>query len=563
MEEPEESIGSRFFAIQELLLHVLSYISPPGKGTMSSIDTNTLANLARVSRNISNAALDALWKSIDQPDTIIRLLPPDAYEVSYAADPRLYRLRRELTAGDFVAFDKYAPRIRYVDFSNSSKILRPGCELFPDIKNFRDPILPALADFRWEPSVQNGCIGALHLLSREASLPSQEFSLLMWSEIEHLAFQSDAIAHTIDAFNDPALPWIPNVKKLTLRTLHYLPAVDTAIQMLFNLEYFSCDLSVSGALLKHLAVLPRLRFLDLRSLSWTATTNVTGSSHDALFTVVEDLRISGTLDSLATLLALVSSPRLLSVRLNLKGEDPTYPTPASPSLSSVISFLPTPVPMHTSTPTPAPSPSLSTVISLLLPTSVPMRTSTTGVTHFTFVWPSNTRFSANPGAIAPLHLPLSEFRPLYACPGLQTFRVDAPLAVAVTDADVRAMAHAWPLLITLTISPTRVRREGPPGVRLYTLWALACGCPRLRTLAMEVNAGVEEGAFFSEAGRSGHAVVVDELTLYSSPCGDPLLVADFLNRAFPRLPARALHYWMGQEGKERWDVVRQALPFVE
>ncbi|KAF7340867.1 hypothetical protein MSAN_02116200 [Mycena sanguinolenta] len=531
MEEPEESIGSQFFAIQELLLLVLSYISPPGKGAiMSSIDTNTLANLARVSRNISMAALDALWRSVNQPDTLIRLLPPDAYELSYTEDsrPQRYKLRRELAAHDFVAFDKYAPRVRFVDFSNSSDLLRPGCELFPYIKNFRNPILPALTDFRWEPSVLNGCIGALHLLSREASLPSQEFSLLMWSEIEHFASESesDAIGRSIDAFNDPTLPWLPDVKKLILRTLYYLPAVDSAIQRLFNLEHFSCDLRVSSALLEHLALLPRLRFLDLRSPSADVH-----SPHDAGFPALEGLRVAGTLRSIAALLALVSSPQLLSVRL--KAEGPHLPYLYSFPLSVFRAF------------------------------------------------PSPPRFRANEDLhrrSRALHLrpalqhPLRH--PLYACLGLQTFRVDIdPLAVAVTDMDIRAMARAWPLLTTLAIAPPRPLRDATPHVRLYALWALARGCPRLQTLVIEVDAGVEEGMFRDEeesegeeGSASGHAVVMDELTLYPSPCGDPLHVADFLNRAFPRLPPRAFHvYWRGnpQQEKERWDAVTEALAFAE
>ncbi|KAF8198221.1 hypothetical protein K438DRAFT_702376 [Mycena galopus ATCC 62051] len=556
MAEPaEESIGSHFFAIKELLLLVLSYLSPPGKA-LSSIDTNTdtLANLARVSRNISNAALDALWRSINQPDPIIRLLPSDAYELLDGVDtPRRYKLKRSLTPNDFVAFDKYAPRIRYVDFSNSSKILGPGCELFPHIKNFRDPILPALADFRWEPSVLNGCIGAFYLLSRESSLPSQEFSLLMWSEIEQSEYESDAIARTIEAFNDPALPWLPDVKKLTLRTLNYLPAVETAIQRFYNLEHFSCDLRVSDALFAHLAVLPRLRFLDLRSLPWIATTTV-AASHDAYFPALEGLRISGTLRSVTALLTLVSSPQLLSVRL--KAESLIYPAPSHD-----------------------PSPSLSSTIVLLLPPSVPARTSTAGLAHFTFVRPSSTTSFAiaNPGGGGPAHLPLAAFSPLYACTGLQTFRIDVdPLAVGVTDADVRAMAQSWPLLVTLTIAPPRARREAPPDVGLYALWALARGCPRLRTLAIEVDAdtGVrevfrtesEEGVgAASTSTTSGHAVVMEELTLYSSPCGDPLLVADFLKRAFPRLPSRAFYvYWSpGREERHRWDVVTEALASAE
>jgi hypothetical protein len=136
------------------------------------------------------------------------------------------------------------------------------------------------------------------------------------------------------------------------------------------------------------------------------------------------------------------------------------------------------------------------------------------------------------------------------------------------DTDVHAMARAWPLLTTLIIAPPRARREGPPGVRLYALWALAAGCPRLRTLAMEVDASSEVKApFCAEEGTtssSGHAVVMDELMLYTSPCGDPLLVADFLNRAFPRLPSHAFHvYSTEQESQAKWVVVTEGLAYVE
>jgi hypothetical protein len=359
----------------------------------------------------------------------------------------------------------------------------------------------------------------------------------MWSEIEHTPHESDAIMRTIDAFNDPALPWLPDVKKLTLRTLHFLPAVEAAVQRLFNLEDFSCDLRVGGALFEHLANLPRLRFLDLRSLPRIATAD----PDDTRFPVLESLRVSGTLPSIAALLPLISSPELLSVRL--KAENLTSASDAS---------------------------SLSSLFSLLLPPSVPTRTSTAGLAHFFLDRPSGTRsIGANPGGNAPTRLPLAAFSPLYACTGLQTFRVDVdPLAIDVTDADVHAMARAWPLLTTLIIAPPRAKREGPPGVQLYALWALAAGCPRLRMLAMEVDANSEVKApFRAEEGTtssSRHAVVMDELMLYGSPCGDPLLVADFLNRAFPRLPGHAFHvYSTEQEARAKWVVVTEALAYLE
>ncbi|KAJ7667409.1 hypothetical protein B0H17DRAFT_1210209 [Mycena rosella] len=530
MAESEESIGSRFFAIHELLLLVLSYLSPP-KATISSIDTDSLANLARVSRNISDAALDALWRSIHQPDAIVRLLPADAYEISETEDEERdtrideYRLTRPLTPNDFAAFDKYVPRIRYVDFSNSSKILGAGCEVFPYLKAFRDPILPSLVDFRWEPSVVNGSIGAFHLLSRAASLPGQEFSLLMWSEIEHFPGESDAIARTIDAFNDPALPWLPDVKKLTLRTLHYLPAVRTAILNLTNLEHFSCDLRLDATVFQGLAALPRLRFVDLRWLPPDAAKTVSPDSQS--FRALEGLRISGTLTSIETLLPLVSSPTLLSVRLLAKD---FQSRPISPAL-----------------------------LALLLTPAAPTRAAT--LTHFTFTGP------ARSSAPRLARLDLAAFAPLHACAALQTFRIDIDAAQLVfRDADVRAMAHAWPALAVLAVVPPRPASRRPPALHLYALWALATRCPHLRQLALEVDAGAAQVFRAEDEGDGGAAPssrrAMEELTLYCSPCGDPMFVADFLHRAFPQLPACAFHAYppaTRPEDGDKWTAIVASL----
>ncbi|KAJ7773696.1 hypothetical protein DFH07DRAFT_1057213 [Mycena maculata] len=527
-----QSIGSQFFAIHELLLLVLSYLSPAGKGTISSIDSNSLANLARVSRSISDVALDALWRSIHQPDAIVRLLPADACEVVETWDDdndckvQEYKLRRPLTANDFVAFDEYAPRIRFVDFSNSSRILGRGCELFPYIKAFRNPILPELTDFRWEPSVVNGSIGAFHLLSRDASVPREEFSMLLWSEIEHIPGESDVIASTIDAFNDPALPWLPDVKKLTLRIIHFLPAVKAAIQRLKNLEYFSCDLRLDPAVFESLAALPHLRFIDLRWLPTDATTTVAADSQS--FRALEGLRISGTLSSIYALLPVISSPDLLSVRLTTKDFQSRSIEPA--------------------------------LFSLLLPPAVPARAAT--LQHFTFTGPSKvTARSPGVGRVV-----LTAFAPLHACRALQTFRIDIDATHLVfTDNDVQAMARAWPALTVLTIAPPR--RDSlrpPPDVHLYALWALAVGCPRLRQLALEVNAEVAQ-PFRPEDGAdapSGARPPMEELTLHCSPCGDPALVAGFLEVAFPRLSARAFHAYPTKgrpEDKDKWAAVTAAL----
>ncbi|KAJ7123778.1 hypothetical protein C8R43DRAFT_958934 [Mycena crocata] len=528
----DESTASRVFAIQELLLLVLAYISPvpSGKPVLSfSVDTTSLANLARVSQNISDVVLDVLWRSLHRPDAIVRLLPVDAYELVRRDDwdkdtnpmAEEYRLKRPLNSKDFTAFDKYAPRIRFVDFSSGSKVLRRGCELFPHIKAFRDPILPFLANFRWE--VSSHSIGAFSLLSREASLPSQAFSLLMFSEIEHTPGESDVIAKTIDAFNDAALPWLPDVKKLVVRTVHHLPAATTAIHNLSGLEHFSCDLRLEPALFKHLAALPCLRFMDLR---WIPTNAVTALSRESQsFCALRGLRISGTLPSISALLPLVSSPNLLSVHVVIKD---LQSQSIEPSL-----------------------------FSLLIPPSVPARTST--LQHFILAGPFN-RDGPHVGRLV-----LSSFAPLYACRALQTFRVDIDAAhIVFTDDDVRTMARAWPDIVVLQVMPPRA---SPPtsDVHLYTLWAFAVGCPRLRILVLGVNADVSRPFVIEEQEGTvaAHHQIMQELTLFWSPCGDPALVTHFLKVAFTKLSADVFHPYPPRdrlEDREKWEVVVAGLP---
>ncbi|KAJ7641743.1 hypothetical protein FB45DRAFT_361438 [Roridomyces roridus] len=520
-----ESIGSQFFAIHELLLLVLSYLSPSEKGTINSIDRDSLAVLARVSRTISDVALDALWRSIHQPEALVGLLPSDACEVKetwnkdHNCPEKQFRLLRRLTSDDFTVFDKYASRVRYVDFTNSSRILGRGCELFPYIKEFRNPILPALLYFRWEASAWNGSVGALHLLSQEAAVPSEEFSLLLWGEMEHIAGESEVIASTIDAFNDPALPWLPDVKKLTLRTIHYLPALRTAVPRLSNLEHFSCDLSIDDLLYQSLAALPGLRFIDFRSLPSAAVAYLPAGSPS--FDSLEGFSISGTLSSIQSFLPHISSPDLSSVRLVVKD------------------FQSRPIE--------------STLFSLLLPPTIPTRASS--LQHFTFVGPS-----ASARAQRLDRLILAAFAPLYACRALQTFylEIDAG-SLVLTDDDVNAMSSAWPALSTFIIIPPRSANViEERHVHLYALWAFAARCPSLRRLQLEVDADVV-GPFSEDyAAIDAESPPMEDLTLFCSPCGDPLLVAEFLKRAFPRLRHEAFHAYPTKgrpQDKERWAVV--------
>ncbi|CAK5263242.1 unnamed protein product [Mycena citricolor] len=325
----------------------------------------------------------------------------------------------------------------------------------------------------------------------------------MWSEIEHPPDEeiSTALVQCIDLFNDPACPWMPDVKRLTLRTLGYLPAVGTAVQGLSNLEHFSCDLCMDRQLLNKLAILPRLKSIDLRWLLSDVARSLIPSRPS--FAAIESFRLLGAIDSISATLPLITSIELTTVRLGIKGLE----------LNGLDSSL----------------------ITLLVPPSVPARA--LSLRHFHLVGPSFRHLVAS----LPNHLALGDFAPLCSCHALETFWIDMSLnEVVCTDVDVHAMAEAWPKLIRLSINgPLRAMvNRSPPRARLYTLWSLAIHCPRLSDLSIEIDARVTD-PFYATSTSVVKGSEMEQVSFHFSPCGEPEMVAAFLRVAFPGLSLSA------------------------
>ncbi|KAF7290682.1 Aldo-ket-red domain-containing protein [Mycena indigotica] len=523
MSEPKvdtESMASQVFGIPELLLLILSFLAQDGKGTISSVDTSSLSCLARVSRNISQAALDVLWRTMYRPDAIVNLLPDDAYHIAEVNGE--YELTRPLTEDDFMVFDKYASRVHYVEFSNSSAKLRRGCELFPYIKDFRYPLFPLLKEFRWEVSVYNGSIGAFYLICPDTPVPSQELTLLMWSEIEHTSGQSLVMKETIDSFNNPALPWLPDVERMNLRTLEFLPGIRNAIRRLTKLQHISFDLRADPQLFERLSTLPYLKSLDTRHLPHNSVSLL--SPNTASFALLESIRVSGEVEALSSCLLRIASPNLHTVRLVPHRDD---------------SFVPT------------------SLFQSLVPSSVPQRT--TSMTRFTFTSPHGRDKVA-------LKLVIASLSPLYACRNLEVFRVDVdPGELVVTEYDVHAMATAWPRLVDILIAPPRLSAQQGHQLPLYCLWDFAVWCPRIEHLAIEVNADVFVAFVPPNDGRlpSIDRPQMTDLVLFCAPCGDPDVVASFIKLAFPNVSARAFQAYgtiHRPEDVTRWAQVTAELP---
>ncbi|KAF7329100.1 hypothetical protein MKEN_00170500 [Mycena kentingensis (nom. inval.)] len=525
MPAPEDdSIASQVFGIHELLLLVLSFLGPTGKGVglgIAFVDRPTLARFARVSRNVSDLALDALWRSLHRPDAVVRLLPEDAY-VGTAEEG--FCLRRPLCSADFQVFDKYAPRVEYVDISNSMGKLRRGCELFPYFKAFRHPLFPRLKELRWEAAIHNGSIGALNLISPAGPIPSCEFTLILWERVELESAlssgASQAMVDAIRAFNDPAVPWLPDVERMNIRTLEFLPGIQEAIQKLGNLQQLSLDFRADAQMVQWLASRPQLKSLDIRQLPYDSISCLPRTPHT--FPALEKLRISGTIPALTACISRITSPSLYSIHLVPQLDERDI----SPSLFCTI-----------------------------IPESIPARAAE--LTNFKFTCPVR-RTGQDP-----LKLVIAAFAPLYACRNLETFFIDVtPTELVFTDADVHAMGAAWQFLVELYIAPPH---RSTPTASLYSLWAFATGCPRLQRLAIEVDAKSSTAEPFV---RDDSTLDVDpgpaltELNLFCAPCGDPDFVVAFLKVAFPNLDGlglRAYGAMARSEDKSRWTQVAAAL----
>ncbi|KAJ7484434.1 hypothetical protein FB451DRAFT_84866 [Mycena latifolia] len=504
------------------------------QGDGYSPDQKSIARFARVCKMTSDLALDLLWTKLTRPSQIIHLFPEDVYEVTPAQQ---YNFMRPLVESDFAIFDKYAPRVKSVDFSTSFTGLPGGCELLSTLKTFRDPIFPRLLEFDWHPTAKFNTVGAFHLISRKFNVPKERFCLTMWGSVR----ASDAVnpkspdfatglglAETIASFHQPLSSWLPNVPSLAIHTGSYLPipAILEGLQSLSALQHFNSRLPLGADILAHLAGLPHLKTLHI----WEETEETILILGETLakrqspsFPALESFEIHVTYSALNMFLPLITSNFLETAYLNLSDFHPVD--------SSLLSCLTTP----------------STRLSTLR--------------HFTFHTPDHGVPDRDRHAL----FAIAMFEPLFACRNLETFDVkfDA-LKVDFNDTHLDRMADAWPRLACLKVFSryTQQTRWADPQVHLYTLWSLVEKCHRLRHIEMPIDAQVD-GPFVPPQGSSvSRLYTLDKICFFLSPCGSPQYVAAFLNLAFPSLTE-----FNAGSPREReaypWDVVRDELPGVD
>ncbi|KAJ7199254.1 hypothetical protein GGX14DRAFT_468460 [Mycena pura] len=532
----QDSPAYQFISIQELYDLLLIYVTHDSMGYHSI--NKTLARLARVSKWTSGPALDQLWKELSHPSQIISLLPDEVYKVHSPSGQ--YILRRTLVESDFVVFDKYAPRVQFVDI-NTSLTANAGCELFSTLKSFRDPIFPHLLRFDWHASAKFNTMGAFHLISRHHNVPRDRFALNMLGNIKDSdapypalkSFTTGAgLAETIALFQKRLSFWLPDVSTLEINTQTYLPRsiILEGIKSLSHLEHFDSRVSLGADILAYFAGLPYLKSLHIWKEEDATIASVAklrkGTNSSTKFPVLEGLEFQTTRSAAEEFITLIESSCLERVAFEI--------TDFHPIESSMFARI----------------------------TRLPNRTST--LRHFTFHTPDH----ALAATMRHVVFDISAFEPLFACHNLETLdlKVDA-YAVEFDDTNLERMAASWPQLRTLRVYSRYTQQFGyvPPKVHLYTLWHLVEKCRELRQIEMAVDARVE-GPFdppHDSPVTCSHSV--EKISFFLSPLANPTHVAAFLDRAFPNIIEFNAGLPKEEEARKApsWFVVNEALPNVD
>ncbi|KAJ7432392.1 hypothetical protein FB451DRAFT_1197099 [Mycena latifolia] len=509
--------STEFIHTHELYEHCLTYLVPP---RTPSVEFGVLARLARTSKATSELALNTLWRTLFSPSPILRLLPPDASELVQGT----HVLKRPLAEADFGLFDKYAHRVRIVDFSDFTRN-GMGCDLFASLKIHRDPIFPRLWEMDWHPSTKFNTVDAFHLLSR--AVPAEKFSLTIWDGSLAPSGRPSDPRGIAALLTEPFASWIPDVRSLRLEiTTAYLSTANIlgGLQALTTLQHLVVGFAVGPDILTHLVFLPQLLSLHLREADEQCLEAVKQKADEhrrrtdqrslpALekFSITQPCEYPG----LSILLDLITSSALHTIVFGLSSRDPVD-----------LSFL------H-------------------LVTGPDTSERWRSLRHVEF------EITPEPGSSVP-PLPSTLLDPLYACPNLTTVRFRA--VMHLTDDDIERMGSSWPNLEILD-AHTGVQ----PTVHLDALSALAARCLRLQEIQISVDArgGPRRGAAVHPPSYS-----LQKLAVFGSPLTeedvDP--VTRFLNPALPRLAefdGSLPHPYSLESNEDVWEIVKEALPGVD
>ncbi|KAJ7847298.1 hypothetical protein B0H13DRAFT_2406468 [Mycena leptocephala] len=490
-------------------------------------------------------ALDALWHTLTTPTNIIRLLPEEVCRLVSPSpgQARQFILERPLIESDFAIFDKYAPRVRVVQFQANG--ITVGCEIFSALKAHRNPIFPRLLELVWHPSTNSNFLaanadflGAFHLVSR--GVPKNRLSLTMWGALDISSIArarldprvGTDLCEVVACLNRPLVTWIPDVSSLELFTGSYLalPNLLEGLQTLTQLRNLRVQFSVGPAILLHLAGLPHLLSLHL----WKETTQTI----QTLGSLVDQQRLATGFRSFSALESLSLNTLRTCSSFDL---DILFPLITSDALHTCTFGVDNRHPIDFA------------FVALI---AAPHRA--TQLRHIeilaTELHPSQADVSAD------------VLEPLYTCANLESF--DFMGTLHIKEAHFARMTASWPRLRALRLINTQSPAPAP-GLHVYALRRLLQPCPAIYKLTMSVDARVT-GEFACDApeGRDLRPLYsTGDIMFLASPCemADTAPVAAFLEQTFPRLANFGGTVQSGgpSEADRPWQIVKDRLPEVD
>ncbi|KAF8523460.1 hypothetical protein BU17DRAFT_63752 [Hysterangium stoloniferum] len=387
-------------------------------------------------------ALDELWRVIDKPVALFKLLGPmhvtnqdSVYSWKYAA---------AILPSTWIRFDYYARRIRGFEYSeDGTSELRAMIDesVFVEIARTRPKfiLLPRLQHLQWH-SILLGYV----MLFVHPQMPKLTVSMNRFSE-DARSFEVVAI------FLCECVPRLPNLVWLDLRASFSVANIQTQLlDMLRGLRQLTILLLprywITTSILTTVADLPRLMLLDWDN-DWKGCVKdveiVDFAAQDGSFPALRHISLETGFTCVTKLVENAILPaRLTSLRIK--------------------------------------------AIYLIVPSALHnfLQLCATGYPALTSV--DLDLFPNEPHPISSSFITLDTLRPLLTRPIIKEFTLVHPEQLCLTDSDLEEIAQRWPNLTKLVLACDPYI-DSPPRLTISALVSLAAGCPELTHIALYLD----------------------------------------------------------------------------
>ncbi|KAI0338825.1 hypothetical protein BDW22DRAFT_1362548 [Trametopsis cervina] len=462
----------------------------------SFLDDRSVSRAARVCQQWSDIALDVLWHVVHDPRSLFSLLAPlNTYEQrTSSGTASIMKFRRPLMLSDWERFDRYAHRVRAVNFDCRRGKMR-GRQLDQSVYDEmvrtcpRREIIPKLQTMTW--------------YMNDAARQSQSL-VFMHGGIRHLSIQLHKSANIrLENYIDAVVSRAPGVTKLEIRSPHPVRDIRSELLRLF------------GGLhqLKHLAV-PMFFLVD------EVIAKLASAIHLETINLAEPLE-QGTGDR--------ADVSFFSPNIEERGFSRLHTLSFSAHLQHATMFLNRLfAPTHIS----------SLHVNILAIDNPPvLRQLLAAVTRFHRLTDLVLDFVLCPGA--PIVTPpppfarpsLEALRPLFSCRRIRKFEIRWDYQLHLSDHDMDDLARSWPELEHLHLHSEPIPEAGTPSLTLRALLPFACHCPQLRYLALYLDGDAIPARTTSASPPAFRAL--HKLALGSSPVTVVEPTALFLSQLCP------------------------------